>query len=119
MEIVFVKEDQVPEGLIVSSERVRRIETLNIIGSFKNWVESIEERHGYFTKVYIIDVVPCESLFCDQGCKPNKPGCREKYVENNNAIYVKFAAEYTKEGKEEFVLKRRERLKIERENENK
>ena len=113
MEIVFVKEEDIPDGLYEGLNKVREN------GSFQDFIEEIKLIKGYFTKMYIIDVVPCERFFCDQNCKPNKPGCREKYIENNHSIYVKYYAEFTQEGKEKFMLERRERLKKERENENK
>jgi len=29
-------------------------------------------------------------LFCDQNCKPNEPGCRSKYIEDNHALMLRY-----------------------------
>lgn len=56
--------------------------------------EEISQWHQYGknldVKYFLIyDVKSINKLFCDQGCKPNQPGCRSKYIEDNHALMIR------------------------------
>lgn len=46
--------------------------------------------HSDAKYILIHEVRSIEKLFCDQDCKPNKPGCRSKYVEDNHALVLRY-----------------------------
>lgn len=40
--------------------------------------------------ILLHEVRSVEKLFCVQDCKPNEPGCREKYIKDNHALMLRY-----------------------------
>jgi hypothetical protein len=76
--------------------------------TLQGFLKLLKIRKPYVDAIYLYDVQPRERIFCDQGCKPNEPGCRSKYVEDNFMLMITYDLEINEEKRKEYNLKRKQ-----------
>jgi hypothetical protein len=76
--------------------------------SLQGWLKLMRIRKPYVDAIYLYNVEPRERVFCDQGCKPNEPGCRSGYVQNNFVLMITYDLEINEEKRKEYNLKRKQ-----------
>jgi hypothetical protein len=68
--------------------KTRKLNCTSLQEELQQWKES--GVHSDAKYILIHEVMSVEKLFCDQDCKPNEPGCREKYIKDNHALMLRY-----------------------------
>jgi hypothetical protein len=68
--------------------KTRKLHCTSLQEELQKWKE--HDVHSDAKYILIHEVSSAEKLFCDQDCKPNEPGCRSKYVEDNHALMLRY-----------------------------
>jgi len=69
--------------------KTRKLRCTSLQEELQQWKEYGVHKDAKY--ILIHDVKAINKLFCDQDCKPNQPGCREKYIEDNHALILRYA----------------------------
>ena len=70
--------------------KTRKLSCDSLQQEIQRW--KLDGVHSDAKYILIHEVRSTEKLFCDQGCKPNEPGCKQKYIEDNHTLMLRYDA---------------------------
>ena len=66
----------------------RKLHCTSLQEELQQWKEY--DVHSDAKYMLIHEVHAINKLFCNQDCKPNEPGCRSKYIEDNHGLIIRY-----------------------------
>lgn len=98
MKVIWIdkpmQDDSTPEPQLIDGVRynwcvkTRKLHCDSLQEELQQW----KKYDVYPNAKYILihEVRSVEKIFCDQDCKPNEPGCKSKYIEDNHALMLRY-----------------------------